>query len=694
MEAKIIKYINKEISWLAFNARVLQEAENPSIPLIERIKFLGICSSNLDEFYRVRVATLRRLVPLGKKARKIVGGDPEKILKEINQITKAQHKKFDTIYRKITNELAREDIHILNEAQLSPAQHDFVLQYFRSTVRARLFPIMLDQIDDFPELRDRMIYLAVHLWRKDNLSKSKYALIEVPSDVLPRFLILPREGKRQSVILLDDVIRVGLSDIFAIFPQDSFKAFTIKITRDAELEINDDFSESYIEKVNKSLKQRKEGNPVRLIYDAQISPSLLELIKDRLKLSKNDTNIAGSRYHNNRDFMNFPVLGGRHLRYPEIKRLQLKEFNTRTSIFRVIRKKDVLLHFPYHSFEHVTDLLREASIDPKVNAIKLTVYRVARNSSILNALVNAARNGKKVVAVLELQARFDEEINIYWANRLQDEGIKVIFGIQGLKVHSKLCLITRYEKQKEVLYTLIGTGNFNEETARIYSDHTLFTADKRITQEVARIFEFLENTYKVSRFKHLLVSPNFMRPRLAKLIKQEIKNAKEGRQSYIILKVNNLVDKEIIDLLYEASSAGVMIKLIVRGMFSLVPGIPDTSDNIEAISIVDRFLEHSRIFIFCNDGQPRYYISSADLMPRNIDRRIEVTCPIYDPDIQKQLRDFIDLQWQDNVRARLINSRRDNRIRGAHSRVKKRAQWEIYEYLRRLNIKGSVSDAV
>ena len=692
MEAKTIKYINKELSWLSFNARVLQEAENPSVPLIERIKFLGICSSNLDEFYRVRVATLRRLTPLGKKARKLIGGDPEGILHEINRITQAQHKKFDTIFQKITAELGKEDIYILNETQLTPEQHKFVLEYFRSTVRSKLFPIMLDQIDDFPELRDRMLYLAIHLWRSDDPSKSKYALIEIPSDVLPRFLILPRNRKKQFVILLDDVIRAGLSEIFSIFPQDTFEAYTIKITRDAELDINDDFSESYIEKVNKSLKQRKEGNPVRLIYDASISEPLLNLIKSRQNLSKNDTIIAGSKYHNNRDFMRFPNIGGRHLRYPEMRHLTLKDFNARPSMFRVMRRKDLLLHFPYHRFDHVIDLLREASIDPRVISIKLTVYRVAKNSSILNALINAVRNGKKVVAVLELQARFDEEVNIYWANRLQDEGVRVIFGIQGLKVHSKLCLITRQEKRKEVSYAMIGTGNFNEQTANLYSDHTLFTADKRLTSEVNRIFEFLENTYKVSRFKHLIVSPNFMRPRITKLIRNEIKSVKAGKNAYIIFKVNNLVDREIIDLLYEASSAGVKIQLIVRGMFSLVPGLPGVSDHIEAISIVDRFLEHSRIYIFCNEDQPKYYISSADLMPRNIERRIEVTCPIYDPEIQTQLKEFIEIQIQDNVKARVLNAAQDNRVRAAGAGIKRRAQWEIHDYLRRLPVKVTKSD--
>jgi polyphosphate kinase len=541
---------------------------------------------------------------------------------------------------------------------------------------------MIDQVNQFPELRDRTIYLAVLLNKSDGSQKSKYALIEVRSDVLSRFLILPSIGRNNYIILLDDVIRYGLSEIFSTLPYDTFSAYTIKMTRDAELDIADDLSESYIDKVSKSLKQRKGGNPVRFTYDAEIPQDFLNLLMKHLNLTKSDTLIAGSRYHNNRDFMNFPKIGGRHLRYPPIKVLAHKDINEKESLLKAIRNKDILLHYPYQNFDYIIDLLREASIDPKVTAIKTTIYRVAKYSSIMNALINAVKNGKSVVAVLELQARFDEESNIYWANRLQDEGVKVIFGIPGLKVHSKLCLITRIEKGKSSNYAIIGTGNFNEQTARVYSDHSLLTCDKRLTNEVTKVFELFENAYKVSTFKHLIVSPNYMRKAMLKLIKKEILNAQNGNEAYITLKLNNLVDTQIIQRLYQASEAGVKIKLMVRGMFSLIPGIPGMSSNIEATGTVDKYLEHSRIFVFGNGGDEKYYISSADWMPRNIDRRIEVTCPIYDESIKDELRNFLDIHWRDNVKARILNHPLDNKIR-VNDQKPFRAQWQVYDYLRK-----------
>jgi polyphosphate kinase len=679
------KYINKEISWLSFNERVLQEADNKNVPLIERMKFLGICSSNLDEFYRVRVATLNRLKLLGKKAKKLIGGDPGEILKQIVEISAAQHKKFDEIYNHILKEFAAENIHIIDETQLTEEQGQNVRNYLQETVRPKLFPLMLDQIKEAPELRDRMVYLAIQMSKQSDMRKARHALIEIPSDVLPRFYILPKSEGKISLILLDDIIRYGLDEIFSIFPYDKFEAWTIKITRDAELDIDDDFSESYIEKISKSLKQRSEGNPVRFIYDATMPPSFFDIITKLLQLTKNDTIIAGSKYHNNRDFMSFPQIGGKHLRYDPIKSLACSRFEAKKSIFSAIKEKDILLHYPYHTFAHVIDLLREASIDPKVTSIKLTVYRVAKNSSVLNALVNAARNGKSVVAMLELQARFDEASNIQWANRLQDAGVKVIFGIPGLKVHSKICLVTRQEKNKSVNYAIIGTGNFNEDTARLYTDHSLFTADKRLTKEVEKVFNFLSNTYITSHYKHLLVSPNYSRKSLTRLIKIETKNAEAGKDAWIFLKLNNLVDSQLIDLLYKASSAGVKIRLIIRGMFSLVPGIEKQSENIQAISIVDKFLEHSRIFIFANDGDSKYYISSADLMPRNLDRRIEVICPIYDDDIKEQLKNYMEIQWQDNTRARILSKENKNRYKRSGKSNRIRAQWEIYEQIKKSN---------
>ena len=676
------KLRNKEISWLSFNERVLKEADGKDVPLIERIKFLGICSSNLDEFYRVRVATLNRLADFGKKAKKFFGEDPNKILKEITKIALHQHEEFDHIFKNIINALAKQKIFLITEKELTNEQSKFVTSYFHSEVRPKLIPIMLDQVKNFLQLKDRTIYLAVCLHKNESPDDKQYALIDIPSDVLPRFLILPSIQGKKYIMLLDDVIRHNLADIFSIFSYDEYHAYTIKVTRDAELDIDDDISESYIEKMNKSLKQRKAGIPVRFIYDSQIPEEFLDILKEKISLSESDTLIAGSKYHNNRDLMNFPSIGRSTLRYPKIKPLSHKDIDPNKSLLRSMRKKDILLHYPYNSFNYVIDLLREASIDPKVTSIQMTIYRAAKKSSVLNALINAVKNGKSVTVVLELQARFDEEANIYWANKLKEEGVKVIFGVPGLKVHSKLCLITRMEKNRPAYYAIIGTGNFNEDTAKIYTDHALFTADQNLTKEVDKIFDFLGKTYRSKTFKHLIVSPNFMRKRINSLINKEIKNANTGKDAYIILKLNSLTDAALIKKLYEASEAGVKIKLIIRGMFSLIPGIEGMSSNIEAISIVDKFLEHTRIFVFCNGGDEKYYISSADWMPRNIDRRIEVTCPIYSEEIKTELKEYLNIQWSDNMRVRILDKELQNKFRIQDKAKRIRTQWRTFDYLK------------
>ncbi|MBD3287576.1 polyphosphate kinase 1 [candidate division KSB1 bacterium] len=676
-------FINKEISWLSFNERVLQEAADPTTPLIERIKFLGIFSSNLDEFFRVRVATLQRLVKLGKKAKKFIGHDPKSVLLLIQDIVIKQQRKFERIYELVIKELAKEKIFIINEKRLSEEQAESVKSYFQQEVRPRLIPIMIDQVGQFPELKDHAIYLATLLQENGNSRKNTLAFIEVPTQSLSRFLVLPQIGDRRFIILLDDIIRFGLSEIFRTSNFTARDAFTVKLTRDAELDIEDDISESYVKKVSKSLKQRKEGNPVRFVYDAKLPKKFLNLFIENLELNEEDTLIPGGRYHNFRDFMDFPNFGEQHLRYEKYPKLAHKDFDPQHKLMDVLKTKDVMLHFCYQSFNYVIDLLREAAIDPSVKSIKMTIYRVAKRSSVMNALINAAKNGKNVVAVLELQARFDEEANIFWGDKLQEEGVKVIFGVPGLKVHSKLCLITRKEGNKLTRFAVIGTGNFNEDTATIYSDHALFTADRRLTGEVDKIFEFFETNFKLSSFKYLLVAPFHLRKKIRKLIQNEISNARKGKEAYIILKLNNLVDSQIIEKLYEASEAGVKIKLIVRSMFSLVPGIEGRSENIEAFRIVDKFLEHTRIFVFCNDGDEKYYISSADLMPRNLDRRVEVTCPIYNKEIQYELRNFLEIQMRDNVKACVLNDKQDNRRRRTFANPKVRAQIEIYHFLKR-----------
>ena len=620
---------------------------------------------------------------MDKEAKKITGLNPDAILKEMQSIVLEQNSRFETVYEEILEALAKEKIYIINENHLNRGQGEFVRRYFQQKVRPKLIPIMMDQVDKFPEMREQCIYLAVHLIRHNDSPKTKHALIEVPTDVLPRFLILPQSGRRRYIILLDDVIRFNLEDIFSIFRFDEFRAYTVKLTRDSELDIDDDMSQSMIKKLSKSLKQRKRGNPVRFIYDAEMPKSLLNIFIEGLNLSDEDALIPGGRYHNFKDFMNFPDFKSNHLQYETILPLPHHDIDRQKSLMKTIDERDILIHYPYQSFHYVIDFLREASIDPKVSSIKFTLYRVAKYSSVINALINAVRNGKSVVVVLELQARFDEEANIYWANKLKEEGVKVIYGVPGLKVHSKLCLVTRKKKGGVSRYAIIGTGNYNENTARIYSDHSLFTADKRLTGDVSKIFDFFENNYNISTFKNLIVAPFDLRKKINKFIKNEIKNAQEGQEAYIFLKANNLVDSKIIKHLYTASQAGVKIKLIVRSMFSLIPGIEGVSENIQAISIVDKFLEHSRIFMFCNGGDEKIFISSADIMPRNLDRRVEVTCPIYDVNIKRELKTFLDIQWKDNVKARILNEPLDNQFRPGDSFRHVRTQWDIYDFLQK-----------
>jgi polyphosphate kinase len=679
------KLTNKEISWLSFNARVLQEAADPTVPLLERIRFLGIFSSNLDEFFRVRVATLRRLSNLGKKAKKIVVHDPKKVLKTIQETTLAQHRHFDMVYKQLLKELAKERIFIIKDTQLTADQGQFVTEYFRLVVRPHLMPIVLTNASKFPTLRDDSIYLATALTDNGGSTKPKYALIEVPRDGARRFLLLPSIQGDRYIILLDDVIRYCLQDIFSLFGMASFQAYTIKVTRDAELDIEDDVTESYIRKVSKSLKQRKQGAPVRFVHDSNISQPLLDFLTKSLRFSKDDTLIPGSEYHNFKDFMKFPQIGSSSLRHEPMVPLPHKDIDPKGSLLSSIADRDILLHFPYQSFDNILALLREAAIDQNVTSIKIALYRVAQNSSVVNALINAVKNGKSVTAVVELQARFDEAANISLANRLQEEGVRVIYGVPGLKVHAKLCLITRKQKRKEVHYACIGTGNFNEDTTGVYSDHCLLTADKRLTSEVNSVFDFFDNKYRLADYKHLMVSPFNSRKRLVKLLRAEMRNAKKGKEAYAFIKLNNLADIDMIRLLYQASKAGVKIRLNVRGMFSLVPGESGYSENIEAIGIVDKFLEHSRIFVFANAGSPRYFLSSGDWMTRNLDRRVEVTTPIYDKSIQAELQRFMDIQWSDNVKARILNRELDNHFRRTVSPKQTRSQVAIYEYLKQLH---------
>lgn len=670
-------YRSKEISWLSFNERLLQEAEKPEVPLIERIKFLGIYSNNLDEFFRVRVAILKKIAQLNKNTM-LDGGYPLDILKEVYKLILKQQKRFDKIFSGLAAELSEHDIYLINETQLTEEQGEFVHDYFQNQVRPNLMPIIISKNRELPDLKDDAIYLAVELVPSSE-NKIVHALMEIPS-LLNRFVMLPSKGQKHYIILLDDVIRYGLIDIFYMFSPSRANAFTIKLTRDAELNIDDDLARNYVDKISQGLERRKEAAPVRLVYDKGLPADFLEILMKKLHFTPGDVILKGGRYHNFKDFISFPKIGSKNLRYPDLPVVPHKDIQKGQSILQKMKEKDLLLHFPYHSFINFIDLLQEASIDPDVECIKITIYRVARNSKVLNALINAARNGKKVTAIMELQARFDEKANIAWSNRLIDEGVRVIYGVPGLKVHSKLCLITRTEKKHTAHYCCIGTGNFNEDTATVFSDHMLLTSHAGIAKEVISIFEFFEKNYHKTRQSHLLVSPFSLRIKLNQMIQNEINLARAGKQAFIYLKLNNLVDIALIKKLYKARKMGVEVRLNVRGMFSAVPQFDKLSKSIEAIGLIDRYLEHSRLFIFGNNGKPKVYISSSDLMSRNLDRRIEVACPIYNEELKEELLTMCTIQWQDNTAARILNNSLSNKIRQTGAK-KIRSQESFHHYL-------------
>lgn len=685
MKSKEFPYINRELSWLSFNERVLQEAADKTTPLVERLKFLGIFSNNRDEFYRVRVATVKRLAKLGKKALHVYGEDPKELLTRLQRKVIEQQNTFENIYQELLIELAQKDVFVINEKQLTSTQRIFVTEYFSNELVSNLFPVMIDDTKPFPYMKDKASYLYLKLHSIIPGRKNKYALIEIPSRTISRFVVLPKHGKKHYIMLVDDVIRFNTDQIFEVFGYKTVEAYNIKLTRDAELEMDNDVSKSMIEKISKSVKARKQGLPVRFVYDAAMSDDMLKYIMRKLGMAKKDNAIPGGRYHNFKDFIDFPTLDEKELVYNNPVPLLHKNLihNPHTTL-KAIKEKDILLHYPYHTYNHIINLLREASIDPTVESIKITLYRVADSSKIANALINAVKNGKKVMVLVELQARFDEENNIYWAKKLQEEGARVIYGVPGLKVHSKLFVVTARENGKEVHYAHIGTGNFNERTSRIYTDFSLLTANKEIASELNKVFEFYENNFKVQSFKHLLVAPFFMRKELIQLINNEIAAAKSKKPAAITLKMNSLVDREMIGKLYEASRAGVHVTLIIRGACSLVTEMEGWSDNINAFSIVDKFLEHTRIFIFHNKGDEKIYISSADWMSRNLDNRSEVAVPIYDADIRKQLKDIINIQLSGNTKVRILDRKQDNMYKKPKPGEKKvRVQDEIYNYLKK-----------
>lgn len=673
--------INREVSWLQFNERVLQEARDESTPLLERLKFLGIFSNNRDEFFRVRVATQNRLQNV-EKLDFPIKFSPEDVLQQIQEIVAEQEKVFTQTYEEIVIKLAEQHIFIIREDELSEKQAAFVTDYFHNEVRTLLFPIMLDNLDDPTSLEDRSIYLAVHLKSSTNPEKEEFSIVKVPSPPLSRFLILPEEEGKIYIMLLDDVIRHGIPNVFSLFGYDLYDAYTIKVTRDAELDIDNDVQKSFLEILSESVKQREWGTPVRFVFDNSIPRHFLKKIRNKLKISDDDKQRGGGRYHNFKDFMGFPKVGAPNLVYPPSPPMLHKDIKPNQSIFEILSKKDIMLHYPYQSFQYIVDLLREASIDPYVRSIKMTFYRAASKSNVMNALMNAARNGKSVTVFLELQARFDEEANIFWAEKLQNTGIKILPTIPGMKVHSKIILIRRKENNQNRFYANISTGNFNESTAKVYADDSLLTANQSIATDVYKVFQMLETRYHIPKFKAIIVSPFHTRDFFIGKLNREIRNAKAGKQAWAIVKLNSLVDKKIVRKLYDASKAGVKITIIARGICILIPGLPGISENIEAFSIVDKFLEHSRIYIFCNNGEKEFFTGSSDWMQRNFDHRIEVTTPIFDKEIQQELWDMVQIQIRDNCKTRLLGSENINQYRQTGESKKTRAQFEIYNYFK------------
>ena len=690
-------YVNRELSWLKFNARVLQEAADEKVPLLERLRFAGIFSNNLDEFFKVRYATVKR-VAMNESSDKELGVHAKELLEEITKEVIQLQDESLSIINTITEELEKEQIFIVNEKTLLPEHEAFVNTYFYDKVRPALFTIILNDLEKFPQLKDDVAYLAVKMTLKEDekasgvqkffsskayKEKIQYALIELPT-TLNRFIELPQVDDKHYIIMLDDVIRFCLHLIFSIFNYESLSANMIKITRDAELDIDDDLSKSFVEKISSSVEDRRKGAPVRFVYDKTIDKDTLHFLIEKMGIVNTDSVIPGGRYHNRRDYMSFPSLGRTDLTYAPIHPLPVKGLTSEESLLKKIAEKDYLQFTPYHTFSNIIWFLREAALDPKVKSVKITIYRLAKNSQVVNSLINAVKNGKKVTVQIELQARFDEESNIRYAEQLKAEGVKLIFGVRGLKVHSKICVIEREEGKGIKRYGFISTGNFNESTAKVYTDYTLFTANQDILKEVNKVFNFFETNYNIQKYKHLIVSPHYTKKILKQLIDEEIKNAKAGKEAYIKLKMNNITSYKMIDKLYEASRAGVKIQMIVRGICCLVPGIEGMSENIEVISIVDKFLEHPRLFIFGNNGNPKVYISSADWMTRNISFRVEVGCPIYDETIKQELIDTFEISWADNVKARVIDQAQDNHYR-LHTLPAQRSQVALYEYYQQKN---------
>ena len=675
-------YINREISWLDFNARVLQEANDVHVPLLERLRFLGIFSNNLDEFFQVRYATVKRIAQSSKTGKRVFAGrSAQALLKEItNKVIDLQDESLE-ILNGIYKEMERENIFFIDQNEVKPEQEDFLKNYFIQNVNPALVTIILSQNRD-QDLSTNKAFLIVTMTLDQALENQNiYALIEMPKDA-KRFVVLPKNGDgKQYIMMLDDLIRYHFHMIFSFFNYKSIQAHMVKITRDAELDLEEDVSISYLEKITLSVKDRMISDPVRLVYDKEIPDQTLSFVMDKLNIDSTDSLIPGGKYHQRRDYMNFPSLDRPDLLYSSFPPLRIPMLSMEENILDAIDQKDYLLNTPYQDFSYVIKFLREAALDPKVKSIKITIYRLSKSSLIVSALINAAKNGKKVLVQIELQARFDEENNINFAEQLEAAGVQLIFGIPGLKVHSKICIIERQHDKKNRRYGFISTGNFNESTAKIYTDYTLFTTNQKILKEVNKVFNFLEVSYKIKKYKHLIVSPHYTASVISKMIDNEIENHQKGLPSGISLKLNNITNYPLVEKLYQASQAGVKIKMIVRGICCLVPGVKGLSENITVLSVVDKFLEHSRVIIFENAGEKKIYLSSADFMTRNIENRVEVACPVYDKELQQQILDTFELSWKDNTKARIVNQNPQNKMLKSKAGDKiQRSQWTTYDY--------------
>ena len=691
------RYVNRELSWLAFNGRVLQEAQNPDVPLFERLNFLAIFSSNLDEFFRVRVASLRSLLRLKKKKRKKLDFDPAGLLQEIHAVVTAQQETFGRIFREeLVPDLARCGISLIDERRLNEAQEVALRRFFQDEIQPHLHPVLIERAGETPFLKNKGLYLVTELWdRAGVISLSalevNYALVEIPSPPLPRFIEVPGEESSHQVLFLDDVIRHFLPALYPAY--DVGASYAVKLSRDADLHLEDEFSGNLKEMIAKSLARRETNVPTRFLYDLRMPQATLVFLKERLALEDEDL-VEGGRYHNLNDFFSFPRCGPEELAYEPLPPLPHPDLERAPSMREAMDEKDWLLSFPYQKYDYVIRFLDEAAEDPDVEEIWMTLYRVSRDSAIAHALLKAAENGKRVTVFLEVKARFDEQANLDWAARMEAAGVQVIYSMPGLKVHTKLALVARREGDAQRFYAYLGTGNFNEKTARLYADHGLLTADPRLAEEARRIFAFLAEEVEEPTFEHLLVAPFHLRKAFNRLIDFEIEQARAGKEAWILAKMNSLEDRKIITRLYEASRAGVRVRLIVRGVCCLMPGVPDQSETIEVTSIVDRFLEHARVYVFYHGGEEPLYLASADWMRRNLSRRVEVAFPLYDPDLRRELRTLLDLQQTDNTKARHIDAEQQNayvRNGNGHS---VRAQIDTYRYFKEKAERGEAQPTV